>query len=337
MRLWAAKHGVAFSRDACGNILMRHRRGKPPAKWAFEGHIDHPGFIVRSVSGRTVEAEFAGWVKLEYFRGERVKLFALGGPVGATVVAAPQPKETPFIQARLRLDRAADLRVGDIGMWDLPPMRVRGTRWSSRACDNLVGSAAVVCALGEIIAAGTPCDLTVLLTRAEEAGFIGTLGGCEKRTLPRDAFVVAVETSKAQPGAPLGAGVVVRVGDSIRTFDPSLTAHISAVAAGLARRDKGFHFVRQLMPGGATEASAYLMYGWTAAALCVPLGNYHNMGDRGKIAAEQIDLGDFESLIKLLAALPAEKTLPRDTDDRLRKNSVTCSNHVAGSCNMGGC
>ncbi len=230
-----------------------------------------------------------------------------------------QPKETPFIQARLRLDRAADLRVGDIGMWDLPPMRVRGTALSSRACDDLVGSAAVVCALGEIIAAGTPCDLTVLLTRAEEAGFIGTLGACEKRTLPRDAFVVAVETSKAQPGAPLGAGVVVRVGDSIRTFDPSLTAHISAVAAGLARRDKGFHFVRQLMPGGATEASAYLMYGWTAAALCVPLGNYHNMGDRGKIAAEQIDLGDFESLIKLLAALPAEKTLPRNTDDRLRE------------------
>ena len=42
--------------------------------------------------------------------------------------------------------------------------------------------------------------------------------------------------------------------------------------------------------------------GYPAAGMCLPLGNYHNMGPGGKIRPERIDLGDFESLVKLLVA-----------------------------------
>ena len=45
------------------------------------------------------------------------------------------------------------------------------------------------------------------------------------------------------------------------------------------------------MPGGTCEATVYDAYGYTAAAVCIPLGNYHNM-DRGKkkIGPEYIDV-----------------------------------------------
>jgi endoglucanase len=319
VRLWAEGHKVAFAFDACGNVLLRYRRGRAQAKWVFEAHMDHPGFVVRKAARRAVLAEFIGGVRREFFPNARVRFFTGDNSVAARVVSVRQTKKSPFLQCRLELAREVDLREGDIGMWDFPPMRITGRRLSGRACDDVVGSAAVLCAMGEIVAGDAPCDVTALLTRAEEAGFIGTLGACEKATLPKDAFVVAIETSKAQAAASLGAGVVVRVGDIIRTFDPSLTAHVSAVAAALAKRDRQFKYTRQLMPGGATEASAYMMYGYTATGLCLPLGNYHNMGPRGRIAPEQIDLDDFESLVKLLVALSADKGSPAETDDRLRR------------------
>ena len=311
--------GIGFSRDSCGNVLLRIRRGRAAARWVFEAHMDHPGFVVQKAAGRVVHAEFRGGVGLEYFRGAPVRFFGPAGPVKATVLEARQTKKSPFIQCRLEIARAADLPPGTIGMWDFPPLRISGRRLHSRACDDVVGAAAVLCAMEDLAACTLPCDVTALLTRGEEAGFIGALGACEARTLHKDSLVVAIETSKAQPGGPMGSGMVVRVGDAVRTFDPSLTAHISAAAAALARQDKNFRFTRQLMPGGVTEATAYMMYGYTSAALCLPMANYHNMGPRGKIAAEQVNLDDFESLVKLLTALGTDTGRLRETDDKLRQ------------------
>ncbi len=319
VRRRALARGIAFSRDSCGNVLLRVRRGRPGVRWVFEAHMDHPGFVVQKVVGRVVRAEFRGGIRLEYFPGARVRFFGPGGQVKARVLEARQTKKSPFIQCRLEIARPADLPAGTIGMWDFPPFRIVRRRLHSRGCDDVVGSAAVLCAMEELAAQKHPCDVTALLTRAEEAGFIGALGACEAGTLRKDSLVVAIETSKAQPGGPMGSGMVVRVGDKTRTFDPSLTAHISAVAASLARRDKTFRFTRQLMAGGTTEATAYMMYGYTAAALCVPMANYHNMGPRGKIAAEQVDLDDFESLVKLLIALAADKGRLAETDEKLRQ------------------
>jgi endoglucanase len=130
--------------------------------------------------------------------------------------------------------------------------------------------------------------------------------------------VVAIETSKAQPAAKLGDGVVIRVGDKARIFDPCLTGHLVSVAGDLAKADHSFRFTRQLMPGGTCESTAFVMFGYTATGLCLPLGNYHNQGPRNRIAAEQINLGDFESLVKLLTGLARDKRKPADTDKALK-------------------
>ncbi len=207
--------------------------GKP--HWVFAAHMDHPGLIATRRRGRELSAEFRGGVDVKYFAGARVRFFlADGASIAGAVRSARKTKSSPFLQCRVELDASVDVPAGCVGMWDLPAMRMAGGRIASRGCDDIAGCAAILCALEEIAAAGLPANVTALLTRAEETGFVGALAACRYESLPKDALVVAIETSKAHATAPLGCGVIVRVGDRTRTFDPSLTAHVSAVAQRLA-------------------------------------------------------------------------------------------------------
>ena len=63
------------------------------------------------------------------------------------------------------------------------------------------------------------------------------------------------------------------------------------------------------MAGGSCEATAFGVYGYRAAGLCLPLANYHNMGNLDEVEAgsgkatplpEVIALGDFHALVDLL-------------------------------------
>lgn len=322
VRQWAQRAGVDLRLDRAGNVVLELGRGTQP-KWVLTAHIDHPGFIVRECRAGSVTAEFLGSVRKDFFIGSRVRFFGEAGEVGGRVTAVTDAKAGGFMQVRVKLDARAKLPASTVGMWDFPSMRVRGNRLSGRGCDDVAGAAALLCAL-EDLAESSRAGRSVprvmgLLTRAEEVGFIGAMGACQRDTIPRKSLVVGIETSKAQAAAPLGGGVVVRVGDAARTFEPALTAHVTAIAAALRKADGDFHFTRQLMPGGTCESTAYQMYGLRATALCVPLGNYHNMGAAGKIAPEQIDLRDFASLVKLLVAIASDDGNTERTEDALRK------------------
>lgn len=316
---WAQATGIDASRDKAGNVVLRYCRGKSKTPKVLAAHMDHPGFVAVAAKGTDLRAEFMGNVRPEYFPGSRVRFFGADGDVIATVVSAKMSDKSPFLQCRLQMNKAVAVPAGTIGMWDLPAMRVRGHRLSSRGVDDVVGSAAVLCAMEAIARSKMNTHVIGLLTRAEEVGFIGAIGACEHGTIPKDSLIVAIETSKAQPTAPLGAGAVVRIGDAARTFDPSLTAHVTAIAADLAKRDADFRYVRQLMPGGVCESTVYMMLGYAATGMCLPLDNYHNQGRRGRIAAEAVDLRDFESLVKLLVAFAADRGSVQQTDDKLRQ------------------
>jgi len=321
IRNWAADTGIAFRRDRSGNVILRGRRPWGPSKgprWVFAAHMDHPGFVSVAQRGRIVEAQFRGHVLPEYFVGSVARFLTPAGGVRARVRSIRRPKDSPFATCRLELALVADVPPGTIGMWDKPAFALRGRRAISRACDDLGGVAAVLCAMKEVAARNIPADVTGLLTRAEEVGFVGALAACRDRVLPKGSLVVAIETSAAQPNARLGDGVVVRVGDRLRTFDPSLTAHVQSAAEELAKRDGRFRFARQLMPGGTCESTVYCAMGYQATGLCVPLGNYHNMSPAGIITAETIDLDDFDCLVKLLVALAVSGKGPADADARLK-------------------
>jgi len=318
---WADRNGVECSRDKNGNVVIhyRHKPRKKTPRWVFVAHMDHPGFVVESQRGLTVRSQFLGSIGSDYFPGARVRLFLPDREVCATVLKDQGSWDRGSHGCRLKLDEPAKVPPHTIGMWDLPAMRVRGTRLSTRACDDLVGVSAILCAFEDIIASGKPADVTGLLTRGEEVWLVGTLAACLDRTLPEGAMVVSIETSKAQPRARLGDGVVVRVGDAVRTFDPAITAFLSTVAGELGKEDKTFRAVRQLMPGGICEASVYNLTGHPTGALCLPLGNYHNGGRNNKIQPEQVDLRDFASLVKLVTAVATWPETPAERDAQSRK------------------
>ncbi len=333
VRSWAFRRGVDFAQDAAGNVLLSAssasggpRAGKAKARtskaptWVFTAHMDHPGFFVRRSRGRSVWATFRGGVAKTYFPGSRVRLITPDAECVATVATVRKSKEFHALDCRLELvgQSVCNVPPGSIGMWDVPTFRRRNGRITARACDDLAGSAAVMAAIEEIISRRPDVKVMGLLTRAEEVGYVGALAACRLGTIPAGAWVVGIETSKAQPAAKIGGGAVIRVGDGTRVFNEPLTAHISAVAKDLAKRDKDFQFVRQLMPGGTCESTAFCAFGHLAGALAVPLGNYHNQHPRGQIAAEFINEGDFDCLVNLLVALATDKRNPSDTEVALR-------------------
>ena len=231
----------------------------------------------------------------------------------------PDP-EGPFRRCTLELPAGAHVPPGTIGMWDFPGCLVRGDSVIARGCDDVAGVAAALCALDRIAVGGPPRHrVSLLLTRAEEAGFVGALWAAKRSRLPPDAFFLSIETSKAQPAAPLGGGAVIRVGDRVSVFDSELTTHVAAAAERLSAADSTLRYRRHLMPGGTCEATAFQAFGRRAAGVCLPLGAYHNMGARGRIAPERIRWSDFRALVALLAALPGDPGGPAETAAALRR------------------
>ena len=320
VRGWARRRErIRLGEDPSGNLTLRavDEPGGPPL-W-LSAHMDHPAAVVTGVDPedpRRVRARFLGGVRPGHMPGAKVRLHGpAGAPVRGRVVAvrqgdAPGPGERADPELELSFRRDPGAEPGGVVTWDLGGAVVRGARLHAPACDDLAGVAAALATL-DAVSRATPgagaAPLRVLLTRAEEVGFVGAVAACRSGTLPpgADARVLVLECSKASPDAPIGSGPVVRVGDRSSTFDPGLTGAVAAAAAGLAE-ETGLRWQRKLMTGGTCEATAYAAFGRVASCVCLPLGNYHNMSDREEdvLAREVISLRDFDAMVALLTALP---------------------------------
>ncbi len=321
-RFCAARPVLRCEADRHGNLLVsyRHGRGAVRRPITLTAHLDHPGFVAEKM----LRAAWRGGVKAEYFPKQRVRFFSEGawirGRIAKLRLARTKPTRWgPRIESvDVAVSRAVE--PGSAGMWDLPDPRIRGRRLHARACDDLAGAAAMLCALDALCRRRKSGRLDCLFTRAEEVGFVGAIAACRSKTLARSARVVSVECSSELPGATIGAGPILRVGDLARVFSPELTAQCRAAGDALARRDRAFRYQRKLMDGGTCEATAFCEYGYEAAGICLPLGNYHNMNRRtGKIAPEYVGLDDLAMLVKWFVALAASPTAAGSTRSRLRR------------------
>jgi putative aminopeptidase FrvX len=298
-----ARPKLKLSRDRHGNLLVELKAAPRKApRWVFGAHMDHPGFVAdRMLDARTLRAHFRGWVKAEFFKGERVRFFdAAGGETRGTVEDFTVNRERGEPD-RVRVRVARAVAPGSPGMWDQGEGRTRGKRFYSRACDDLAGAAAALTMIDELAKRPPKAPVAVLLTRAEEEGFVGAIAAClEPELLRKSDRIIAIETSAEQPFAPQGQGAIIRIGDRTSVFNSGLSYFLQTQAAELAKRDKAFKHQRALMPGGTCEATVYDIYGFTAASICVALGNYHNM-DRAKkrIGPEYIDVDDWRNMVKL--------------------------------------
>jgi endoglucanase len=318
VREWAARQPhLRLDADAHGNLSIRRRRVRATKTPLVLGaHMDHPGFralrSVRAGKVHRVDALFLGGVRPEYFRGARAR-FDDGGEGVPARVEAVRPDRSGELRVRLAARRP--VAPGSFGVWDLPGFRrARGNSdlLETRAADDLAGVAAILAVLEQVdrIDPARRVDARALLTRAEEVGFVGAIAAAANGSLPTGARIVAIEASKALPHAPQGAGPILRVGDRMSVFDDGLTRWLARVATELAGpRGNRFRWQRRLMDGGTCESTAYQSFGYRCAALCVPLGNYHNMSERGRIEVESIRLSDLVGLVRFF-----EGMIRRDSD-----------------------
>ncbi len=319
---WATRRrDIVVTADRFGNLLLHRRRdsrqGRP---LIITAHMDHPAFVVTKVrDDRTVEAVFRGGVRDEYFISAPVLLHhdALRPRHGRVVamVKVENVKDatvqdgSPSVTIEFEKPGAAAL--SDVVTWDVGQPRVRGGRLRAPACDDLAGVAAALSALEAIYRKRVRTPVSVLLTRAEEVGFVGAIAACKSRLIPRSARLLCLENSKSFAESPIGGGPIVRVGDRTSTFDPELTYQVAAIAQNIAAVDRRFLWQRRLMPGGTCEASAFGAFGYTATCLCLPLGNYHNMNEQTRrIDAETIATGDYLGLVRLLVEVAATIDAP---------------------------
>lgn len=304
LRRFAEERGLAFSEVAGGNVLIEYRQGRGHRPLVLGAHMDHPGFIVEAAKGRRLTLTFRGGMASTYGRDESLHIYGRDGLWrGSATITAVQASKAPaagrLAGAQATLD-AGIAEVGDFALWDVEVCRIRGRLAYARQCDDLAGVVAILATLDRMAASNAPGHVIGLFTRAEEVGLIGAAAVAKAGVLPKDAVVVAVECSSMAGGrAEQGAGPIIRVGDVQHIFSPRVTMWMTQVAREIAAEDRTFKYQRKLMDGGTTEATAYDLMGYETGAACMALGNYHNAGPRGRVAAETIHLGDLEGLARL--------------------------------------
>lgn len=302
--------GLDAGRDAAGNVVLRagaRSEGRPPL--VLVAHLDHPGFAVDEVEDGRATLTFNGGVPAGVARAGSPLLFFRRGeaePAGRGRLRVPR-EDGGRLRGGTALVDEGDAVEGGFAVWGFPGVRVRPKTIEARACDDLIGVAAVLHSLEVAAAAGDGPPVLGLLTRAEEVGLLGALEAARLGTVPRDALVLSLECSRALADAPQGGGVVVRVGDRSTIFDPALTAALAERAGSV----DGLRWQRKLMDGGVCEASAFAATGWRTSGLAVPLANYHNNADDGGgVAPESVLVEDLLAEVRLLEALVAEPLEP---------------------------
>jgi putative aminopeptidase FrvX len=271
---------VRIEHDAFGNMIARYRRGtRARPRWAFAAHMDHPG-----------------WVRTE--KGD----WRFLGSVAERFLVNPRMRE-----------------FGDFAMWDLPAFELKDDQIHSRACDDLLGCAEIICLFQELEATGADVHCLGIFTRAEEVGFWGAIQLAKSGILPEDITILSLETSAPRGGAEIGRGPIVRVGDRLSIFDSGETARLMSLAAA-----NDIPVQRCLLDGGACEASAYQLYGYRSVAASIGLGNYHNCASDGSIQCEYVSVDDYANMVRLCLTVACESKRSdptRDLRDRLEKRA----------------
>ena len=298
VRRWAMRRDdISFRLDSGGNVHLTQKGQKKAAPVVAVAHMDHPAFVVTAHDGAEAEFEFRGGVNPQYFDSARIDVVSRDGGSG-TVTSYDPTTSTGKMRVR------GDVQVGDICMWRMPKPRTRRGIHAAPACDDLAGCAAALAALDRARGKPDQRHLAVMLTRAEEMGFVGAIHAAKEKALPAEATILSIETSPALADAPVGGGPIIRVGDSATVFDNHLTNAVTRAA-----RSSGLKHQRKLMDGGACEATAFVTYGYQSTGLCVALTNHHNRGRLAEVldgvvpakaAYEEIAFSDFHGLIDLI-------------------------------------
>ncbi|MCB0404702.1 MAG: hypothetical protein KDD51_07925 [Bdellovibrionales bacterium] len=324
------RHRIPHFVDPVGNLVLGadsesaykrkvSKRSREPLRF-FIAHMDHPGFHgVRWLDKKRLAVKWFGGSPTKDLEGakvwladlhtvfgsaslRRVKLLKSGRAIDtAEVVVGPQLAKLPLPDAKSLYG----------GLSFRAPVWSVGQRLYTKAADDLCGVYCILSLAKHLYRAKKAHENFLgILTRAEEVGFIGTIGHLELgwlRDPGRALLNVNLEASRTLPGAEIGKGPIVRLGDRMTVFDPGGIR----VMTDLSNKILKGKYQRRIMDGGACEASAVTAYGMRAIGLSVPLGNYHNQNFEGGPdsraalgpAPEFVDKRDLQGMLKLCVAL----------------------------------
>jgi len=331
--------GLTHTTDGFGNIIAKIPGSDPGATpIALVAHMDHPGFEALAAHGDFVVASALGGIPAGAFaEGVPVQIILEDGWRLRGTVAGRHGEES-LRQVLISLDQPQSLEFPRPVVFDLTSFQIDGDFIHMRAADDLAGCAGILAALATLAAltvlrdsdssdAGPelqpPGDVYGVFTRAEEVGLVGARLMAEAGTLPANTLVVSAESSRTLPGAEMGGGPVIRVGDAGLTFNADAEAALIKAKETLQERPEGFKSQRQLMSGGVCEASAFALHGYKTTGLAFPLGNYHNGAPGDAIGAEYIHRDDFIGGVELMVEA-AQQVANRDaTNFRQRIGPVS--------------
>lgn len=321
---------IPYFIDPIGNIVVgtrsrtdyqKHLREQTdePLR-VFIAHMDHPGFHgVRWVQPTVLQVRWHGGSPTKLLRDSRVWLATESGWAGEGIMrkVVLHPKGYAIARAEVHIKAAhiAQMRPGAKSLYGgfkfRKPVWKSGAKLYTQAADDLIGVFCIVATALEVFAQQKHRPPFIgLLTRAEEVGLVGAVGHFELGWLQaarRPLVCVSLEASRTLPGAIVGKGPIVRLGDRRTPFQ----ADYLQVLSELAEQVLPQQHQRRIMDGGSCEGSAAMAYGLPTIALAVPLGNYHNQGleggpdCRGHLgpAPEFVHRDDVEGQRKLCVAL----------------------------------
>ena len=323
VRSFAAKRPrLKITFDRYGNCLLLYNGDgeQHDSPLILTAHLDHPGLVWKESTGPgRSHFEIKGGVDAKQALASDVRIYDLNRPAsqrgskGRIIATKATKSRYPLLE--IEWNARTGQGPGTFAMWDVPAFACRGRRIHGRALDDLAGVAAGLSVLDELHRRRAPATLGLLLTRAEEVGFVGMLAAIEAKFLRRRALYINIECSSIKAGAKQGAGPIIRVGDRLWVFDPLISGGLVSLADDLAEKDPNFLYQRKLMDSGACEATALMQAGYRTGAVALPLGNYHNSGPGNKLAPENIHLNDALLLVQLLTHLAQH-----GIDDALRQS-----------------
>ncbi|MCM0605413.1 MAG: hypothetical protein KA715_04935 [Xanthomonadaceae bacterium] len=315
---------IPYFQDQTGNIVIGFKSSseykKRLAKKAnqplriFIAHLDHPGFHgVKWISKNVLETKWLGGNPTANLEGSKVWISSLhlhetheGKVTSATLHSHGKSIKSALIECDSDVsDMNAEELFGGFGFQS--PAWQEDELIYTKAADDLIGVYSILETALKLWKAKSPARALFagLLTRAEEVGFIGTLGHLDEyftKPVKTPIAVVSLETSKTLPGAEIGKGPVVRLGDRSTVFHPGFTQLLT----GLAKKLLPDKHQRRIMDGGSCEATAATVIGLPAIGISVPLGNYHNIGENGP-APEFIHINDIAGMKTLCYGLMTQK------------------------------
>ncbi len=290
--------GVESKRAYLEKVRKHHRGGSQEPLRVFIAHTDHPGFHgERWISDQELQIKWHGGSPTQYLEG--AKVWWSDTTASPAVQMGQGTLKKPQLDPAGRHLDSAIIKLADSTVKNTKATNIfggfafRAPVWReqeliyTKAADDLVGCFSVLSIAldlwGKQRRNQKAPPFIGLLTRAEEVGFIGAIGHFQlgwlegKSQSPRPIICISLETSRTLPGAEIGKGPVVRLGDRFTVFDPSGLRILSELAS---KALPGRH-QRRIMDGGTCEASAATVYGFPSIGISIPLGNYHNQSFEG--------------------------------------------------------